>query len=146
MRKTLRQIGAFGAALLLCGAAVAQPGAASGPGAGPRAGAMPCGPASGASGPYADCPRGGPGMRGGGMGMGGRWGRDYTPGWAMMSREEQQQHREKMRAFQNYEECLTYMEQHHGQMQERAKERGVNMPGKPRRDPCGPLQPPSPKK
>lgn len=107
----------------------------------------PCAAASGASGADTACPRGGPrgGMRGG-MGPGARWGQGYTPGWAMMSRDEQAQHRDKMRSFTDYDQCRVYMEQHHGQMTERAKERGRAMPQAPRRDACAGLKPPAAKK
>ncbi|MEW6707074.1 MAG: hypothetical protein AB1430_19680 [Pseudomonadota bacterium] len=114
------------------GLAVAQPG--RGPGGGPGMG--PCAAATGASGvAAAGCPGGGPGMMGGG-----RWGRDYTPGWAMMSAEERNAHRQQMGAFKSYEECKAYMDQHHDDMAARAKERGIAMPAKPRRDACAGLK------
>ena len=117
-------------------AVMAQPG----PGAG-----RPCAAASAASGPgAANCMGPREGMRGG-MGPRARWGRDFTPGWGMMSREEQQQHRDKMLSFSDYEQCRIYMEQHHGQMADRAKERGRTMPDKPRRDACAGLKAPAPK-
>ena len=109
------------AALLatLAGTALAQ-GPASGPG--PGAGGPRMGPGAG-------MPRGGP-----------RWGQDATPGWGMMSDAERKQHREKMQSMTSHEECKVYMEQHHQQMVERAKARGLNMPGQPRRDACAGLK------
>jgi hypothetical protein len=109
------------------------------------AASRPCVAASGASDPGADCmgPRGG--MRGG-MGPRARYGSDFTPGWGMMSREERQQHRDKMLSFSDYEQCKVYAEQHHGQMTERAKERGRTAPAQSRRDPCAALKPPAAKK
>lgn len=108
---------------------------------GPASADRPCAVASGVGGPAAGCPGGGMRRGGGMMGPGARWGRDYTFGWAMMSREEQQQHREKMLAFKDYDECKAYMEQHHALMAERAKERGRPMPAQPRRDACATLAP-----
>ena len=105
----------------------AQP--ASGPGPGPGPGAGP-GPGSGAS-----APRGGPGHKGG------RWGNRYTPGWSMMTQQEQAEHRAKMQSMTNHDECKAYMEQHHQQMVARAKEKGLQMPKQPRRDACGGLKP-----
>lgn len=107
-------------------AAGAQPGRAGGP----------CVAASGASAPAAGCV-----APGGRPGPGPRWGRDDTPGWPMMSREERQTHRERMSSFKTYEECRAYMDEHHQQMTARAKERGRDMPGHPRRDACLPLKP-----
>lgn len=86
-------------------------------------------PGPGASGPGG--PGGGPGRM-----MMGRWGADYTPGWAMMTPEERQAHQAKMTAAKTREECVAEMERHRALMQERAKERGTTLPT-PRRDPCG---------
>lgn len=116
------------------GLALAQPGP----------GGRNCGPNAAASGPNVDCPAGPGGMRRG-MGPGARSGKDYTPGWGMMSAEEQQQHRDKMASFKSYEECKAYIDQHHQQMSARAKEQGRNMPAQPRRDACASLKP-APKK
>ena len=107
--------------------------------------ALAQGPASG-PGPGAGGPRMGPGAGmgpGTGMGPGAgmpRWGQDATPGWGMMSDAERQQHREKMQSLKSHEECKAYMEQHHQQMVERAKAKGVSMPGQPRRDACAGLK------
>ena len=92
----------------------------------PGPGAGRCGPGASASGPTADCPAGR------GMRSGARSGKDYTPGWGMMSRAEQQEHREKMRSFKNYDECKAYTDQHHGQMEARAREEGLALPAQPR--------------
>ncbi len=79
-----------------------------------------------------------------GMGMGGgmhgwRMNRDNTPGWAMMNRTERREHHDKMAAMNDHGACMTYMEQHHTQMTERAKARGRTVPAKPRQDACAPL-------
>lgn len=113
--------------------ALAQPAGGKGPGAGP--GPMGAGPAASA-----------PGMgMGMGMGPGGgrgaaRWGSDTTPGWAMMSEQERNEHRERMRSMKTYEECKTYQDQHHEQMAARAKERGGKALAQPRRDACSGLK------
>jgi hypothetical protein len=83
---------------------------------------------------------------GGGKGPGGgqgahRWGSDNTPGWALMTEQERNEHRERMRAMKTYEECAAYRQQHHEQMVARAKERGGKPLGQPRRDPCAGLKP-----
>ncbi len=114
---------------LSAGVALAQPGAGRGPGAGP--GPMGAGPAASA-----------PGMGMGPMGGRGaaRWGADYTPGWALMTQQERNEHRERMGSMKTYEECKAYQEQHHEQMAARAKERGGKAMPAPRRDACGGLK------
>lgn len=82
----------------------------------------------------------GPGA-GKGMGPGtNRWGQGVTPGWAMMTPEERDQHRAKMQAMTTYDECKTYQTQHHEAMAVRAKEKGMTMPAQPPRDPCAGLK------
>jgi len=83
-----------------------------------------------------------PGM---GMGPGGgrgaaRYGSDYTPGWTLMSEQERNEHRDRMRSMKTYEECKSYQDQHHEQMAARAKERGGKALAMPRRDACGSLK------
>jgi hypothetical protein len=95
------------------------------------ASAQPAGP--NASAPGASAPRGGPAGPGR---MGGHWGRDNTSGWSMMTPQERQEHRAKMQSMTQYDECKTYMDQHHEQMVKRAKDKGVAMPARPRRDAC----------
>lgn len=118
---------------LSTGVVLAQPGGGRGPGSGQ--GQMHAGPAASA-----------PGM-GMGMGMGtsggrgaARWGADYTPGWALMTEQERNEHRDRMRSMKTYEECKTYQEQHHEQMAARAKERGGKALAQPRRDACSNLK------
>lgn len=108
--KTLRHPIGVLALAAICGLAVAQPGpGASAPGA--------------------------PGM---GMGMrhGPRMGPDNTPGWALMTPAERNEHRDHMRSMKSHDECQAYMAQHHEQMAARAKEKGVSVPARPRRDAC----------
>lgn len=123
--KTFRLIVLASLVGLSNGVAVAQPGGGKGPSAG--SGPMDTGPAANAS----------------GMGMGpgaARWGSDYTPGWALMTEQERDEHRERMRSMKTYEECKTYQEQHHEQMAARAKERDGKAPPQPQRDACSGLK------
>lgn len=95
------------------------------------------GPGPQASGPGASAPRMGMGPGGGMMRGGGpRWGSDTTPGWGMMTPKERDEHRAQMRAAKTQEECVALRDKHHEQMVARAKERGITMPGQPRRDAC----------
>ncbi len=88
------------AALMVCGTVHAQ----AGPGPGP-----------------------GPGM---GMGNGPMmFGAANTPGWALMTPEEQKAHRGKMNSMTTLSECKAYMAQHHQEMLERAKAKGVELRG-----------------
>jgi len=89
-----------------------------------------------AGGVQAQGPASGPGRGMQGMRMNG----DNTPGWAMMSGSERRAHREKLMGMADYAACHDYMEQHHAQMMERAKERGRPVPAQPRRDACAPLK------
>jgi len=114
---------------VLMGVAFAQPGGGKGPGMGP--GPMGAGPAASATGM--------------GMGMGAgkgiaRWGSDYTRGWTLMTQQERNEHRDRMRSMKTYEECKAYQDQHHEQMAARAKERGGKALAQPRRDACGGLK------
>jgi hypothetical protein len=101
------------AAASLSLAASAQPG--MGPGTGPGPGA---GPGSGMG--------AGPGPR---AGAGPRFDETTTPGWSMMTAQERDEHREKMRSFRNYEECNAYMTENHARMQERARAQGKTLAG-----------------
>lgn len=106
----------FGFALLAAGAAVAQQAA---PPAAPAASTARPGPRSGM----------GPGI-----------GRDFTPGWIMMSRAERDAHRQQMLNVRSVEECRRLRDEHLKQMAERAKARGVAMPS-PRHDACASFRP-----
>jgi hypothetical protein len=112
---------ALGAA---CIVALAQgPASAPGPGRGP---------AAAASAP-------GPGMHGGMRGW--RANRDNTPGWAMMSPAERDEHHRTMQSMTRADECRTYMDKHRAEMVERAKQQGRPAPGAVarRHDPCARL-------
>ena len=87
----------------------------------------------------ADAPGAGPGGRmGAGPMMGGRWGPGDTPGWAMMSPAERDEHHRRMADVRTYGDCRAVMDEHRAQMQRRAAERGVEMRG-PGRDACAGL-------
>lgn len=100
---------------------------------GPGAGKGP-GPGMQGAGPAASMP-------GTGRGPGARFGADFTPGWAMMTEAERNEHHKHIREMKTYEECKAYMEQHHAQMAARAKERGGKALAQPRRDACAGLKP-----
>lgn len=72
--------------------------------------------------------------------MGPSIGRDFTPGWMMMDRAERDTHRQQMLNAKSAEECRQIRDEHLKQMTERAKARGVTMPG-PRHDACASFRP-----
>lgn len=47
-----------------------------------------------------------------------------TVGWALMTQEERNAHRQKMWSFKTYDECKAYQLEHHQTMEARAKEKG----------------------
>jgi hypothetical protein len=105
----------LGAALAAPVLAQPGPGGGMGPGMGPGGGM-------------------GPGM-GGGRGMRYQFNKDNTPGWSLMTPEERAAHREKMLAAKSYEECKAAQEEHHRQMEARAREKGQTLPA-PRVNAC----------
>jgi len=52
-------------------------------------------------------------------------------GWQLMTPQEREEHRKKMRSLKTYEERETYRLEHHMEMQERAREQGIILPGMP---------------
>lgn len=66
-----------------------------------------------------------------------RWQGDQrnTYGWQLMSPVERSEHQAKLRSFTEYEACKEYVDGHHKQMEERAREKGVAVPVM-RRNPC----------
>lgn len=66
-----------------------------------------------------------------------RWQGDQknTYGWQLMSPVERTEHQAKLRSFTEYEACKEYVDGHHKQMEERAREKGVAVPVM-RRNPC----------
>jgi hypothetical protein len=100
------------------------------------AGLVPAQPGPPASAPGAMM-GGGPMMHGGGCcGAGWRAGPRNTTGWSMMTPAERDAHHEKMRGMKSHDECRAYMDQHHAEVNARAKERGAAMPARGRNDPC----------
>ena len=86
------------------------------------------------AGPGASGPCMGGGMGGGGMSR--CAGADNTYGWAMMTPQEREAHQKRMFDLKSHGECRAYMDQHHQQMVDRARQRGSAMPGQPPRDMC----------
>jgi hypothetical protein len=84
--------------------------------------------------------RGGPPAGMGRHHPGGQAGADVTPGWSLMTPQEREEHRERMRSMQSHEECQAAMEQHRTRMAERARERGAKPPAMLRRDACARLR------
>ena len=80
-------------------------------------------------------PGGGPG-KGPGKGPGWTFNADNTRGWPMMSREERTEHRNRMLSMKSYDECVTYLEEHHKRMEARAQERGRAGPAMPAQSMC----------
>ncbi len=58
-----------------------------------------------------------------------------TAGWQLMTPAERTEHQAKLRSFTEYEACKEYVDGHHKQMEERAREKGVAVPVM-RRNPC----------
>lgn len=58
-----------------------------------------------------------------------------TYGWQLMTPQERAEHQTKLRGFTEYDACKEYVDEHHKQMEERAKEKGVAPPVM-RRNPC----------
>jgi len=119
------------ASLLMAGVAVAQPGPGMG-GGGMGGGGMgpgmmqsdrPCMKADGTA--KTDM----------GPNCGWRMNRRNTPGMGLMTPEERRAHRDKMRSMKTAEECQAYMTEHHAQMAERAKAKGITLPA-PRSNAC----------
>jgi hypothetical protein len=77
---------------------------------------------------------------GGNMGMGHGMGmmadEANTPGWSMMTPEERDAHRSRMRSATTREECERLMTEHHQRMVDRAKERSLPSPAGPRAGAC----------
>ena len=58
-------------------------------------------------------------------------------GWQLMTPQERRDHRAKMLSLKTEEERLAYREEHHKLMQQRAQERGLTLPDRPRRQGSG---------
>ena len=66
-----------------------------------------------------------------------RWqgNQNNTYGWQLMTPEERTAHQAKLRGFTEYSACTEYVAEHHKQMAERAKTKGMTPPVM-RRNPC----------
>ena len=121
----------------LLGAALAAPvmaqqgqgmGAGQGPGVQNSAPGQGMGPGMGQRGG-----RGGKANKGGRQSM--RFNQNNTPGWTLMSQQEQTDHRIKMRATKTFDECTALQGEHRAVMESRAKEKGVQLQA-PRKNVC----------
>ena len=52
-------------------------------------------------------------------------------GWELMTQQERNEHRTKMRSFKTEQERERYRNEHHKKMQKRAEKKGVKLPDKP---------------
>ena len=71
-----------------------------------------------------------------------RAGEDNSRGWQFMTPEERIEHQARVRGFKTLDECRVYQQEHHRQMEQRARERGAVLPFR-RRDICEHLKPAS---
>ena len=130
--KNLTLIAFFGA--VLAAPAMAQQGQGMGQGMGQGPGMQNSAPGQGMGpGMGFGGGRGGKGNRGGRQGM--RFNQNTTPGWALMTQQEQTDHRIKMRATKTFDECTALQTEHRSVMESRAKEKGVQLRA-PRRNVC----------
>lgn len=111
--KRFALIAVLGSALAMPVLAQTGPGAGAGAGAGGGMGNGPC-------------------MKGGG-GM--RHNQGNTPGWSLMTSEEQTEWRSKMRSVKTYDECKQLQTEHRALIEARAKEKGVTL-NQPRQNAC----------
>lgn len=104
----------LGLSAMLCAQAQMGPGMGGGMGGGMTG-----------MGPGMQAGQGGPGMKGGGRG-----------GMKLLTPEERQAHRQKMRSLKTLEECQTYVAEHHKLIVDRATAQGLTPPVATA-DPCG---------
>ncbi len=52
-----------------------------------------------------------------------------TRGWMLMSPQERIEHQARVRGFTDYDACVAYRMEHHALMVQRARERGLALPG-----------------
>jgi hypothetical protein len=50
-----------------------------------------------------------------------------TRGWQLMSQQERIDHQARVRGFTDYDNCKIYRKQHHKLMEDRARERGLDL-------------------
>jgi hypothetical protein len=68
-----------------------------------------------------------------------RYGNGFTPGWKIMTTEEQAAVAAAMGQMKSRSECVTYMDANYKQMVERARQKGLPEVGNSRRDLCNVL-------
>lgn len=64
---------------------------------------------------------------------------DNTRGWQLMTPEERIEHQRRIRGFSTLDECRAYQQSHHRLIEERARQRGLPLPGSDR-DICAHLR------
>ncbi|HEX2667834.1 MAG TPA: hypothetical protein VHP13_05625 [Gammaproteobacteria bacterium] len=133
------------AGLVLCGAAVAAPPAASTRTAAPAAATCPCPmmqgnmPCPGAAGKAMPCrgmmqgrgPGDCPGMAPAAASKAQTSGAEPAYGWQLMTPEERAAYQARMRAAKTEKERAAIRAEHHKEMLQRAKEQGVTLPEEP---------------
>lgn len=67
-----------------------------------------------------------------------------TRGWQLMTPDERVEHQSRIRSFSTLDECRSYQFSHHQLMEERARQRGMALPGSGQ-DICEHLKPAKPK-
>ena len=130
--KNITLVALFGAAL--AAPVMAQQGPGMGAGAGQGPGVQNTAPGQGQGMGPGMGQRGGRGMANKG-GRQGRFNQNNTPGWTLMTQQEQTDHRIKMRATKTFEECTALQSEHRALMESRAKEKGVQLRA-PRKNVC----------
>jgi hypothetical protein len=67
------------------------------------------------------------------------WGKSFTPGWSMMTKEERKALTAKLRKVTTYNDCKAAVDEAAQKAAERAKSKGMAEPAKPKRDGCAAL-------
>ena len=67
------------------------------------------------------------------------WGKRFTPGWDMMSKEERKAITAKLRKATTYNDCKAVVDEAAQKAAERAKAKGMAEPAKLKRDGCAAL-------
>ena len=131
--KKLALLALFGAALAT--PAMAQQGQGMGAGMGQGPGVQNAAPGQNMGQGQGMGQRGGRGCKANKGGRQGKFAQSNTPGWTLMTQQEQTDHRIKMRATKTFAECTALQAEHRAVMESRAKEKGVQLPS-PRKNIC----------
>ena len=70
----------------------------------------------------------------------GSWGKNYTPGWALMTAKERRDAKTKMLSVKTLDDCKAAVEQTRQAMAARAKEKNLAEPPAPPKDACAKLK------